>query len=196
MITNVVNIQETTITIENKWEEFKELFQKIKIDYLKLGQIACYLYDNDANPMDKFRTYGLEPSFVRNLLKVGRGTLLPELFERPRFEKFPLEHQKVIITGKVLETVLNNHGVYEERIVDLLRAESATINQVLAKDHIRTKDEQIRYLRSKEAPVRVEHACDSPWKVDGNKVFFKRDTVLTKQEVKTLYNILFKSKKG
>jgi len=155
----------------------------------ELGKQICLLLDNDPEARLNFRKMGIPPSMYTRLEKVGRGTLLPALVDRPYFEKLPVDQQKLIVTSKVTAVIDKGNGEFDTMLVDVLTAEKEFVDRIVAKDHIRTVAEQRQWLISKRKPITMEESIDLPWTFVGRKVEIKGG-IYTYAQIQTLLKSL------
>lgn len=178
--------------IDQRWTELKQAFLELGNCWQKAGEIVCWLLDNDPDARDKFRAAGISPSVYNRLEKVGRGVLLPELAEMPRFLNLPIDEQKRIVQGKVQAVIELKDGTLDTIQVDVLRAEPEILNRVVAGNRIRTIEEQRRLLeRVKPAFKKAGEACELPYKVlPGRKIEIIKPCILSVSDLTAITSML------
>jgi len=183
---------EKSLTVPEAWAQLPQAFDTLLSNVKHLGNLVVFLLDNDPDARDKFRSAGVTPGVYQRLEKVGRGTMLPELYESGLFGRLPIDQQRLVVAGKVTAVVEKANGVFDTIQVDLLRANATTVDLVVAKDHIRTPAEQRQVIertraQKNAAPVTPVHV---PWAVVGRTIVFRKDTVMTRGEMLTALRAL------
>ena len=174
----------TKTQIQGYWVELGECFKEMQSNISKAGELVCKILDNDPDARDKFRKAGITPGFYSRLEKVGRGVLLPELAQYTRFERFPIDQQRLVLTGEVTAVIEKADGTFDTVKVDVLRASPDVAKLCIAGDHIRTPEEQRRMIeRTRKPAVKATDLAQVPWRVVGNKVEFVKGCVLTRADM-------------
>lgn len=179
--------------VEQAWSEFSSLFSDLKKNIKKLGETVCYLLDNDPQARDKFRKAGITPSFYERMEKVGRGVLLPELAEHRMFASLPIDQQRQIVEGNVVAVVEKQDGTFDTIKVDILRADPVTAMRCIAKDHIRTPQEQRLYIesmRKKTETPSADEVSRPQWRVSGKMIQFVKPCLMTRADLLTAIHAL------
>ena len=103
----------------------------------------------------------LRDSTIPNLRKIACGQLLPEVYVRlfckpsilNRVASLPIPDQEKIAAGKPVEVYLLGDAAGAELILQRVEdMESATAQQVFASGKIRSKSEQVAWLRARMIP--------------------------------------------
>lgn len=174
------------IEIHTKWTQLGNAIKNISNCIVEAGQYVAWILDNDPEAREKFRKAGLTPAFYGKLEKVGRGTLLPELFDYPSFGRLPVDQQRKVLTGDVIEMVRQADGSYDSKKVDLLRAAPDVINRVVGPKELRTPEEQRRILE-KTKVAKTEKPVEMPWHLvkngRGYAIEFVRPCVMTQADL-------------
>jgi hypothetical protein len=174
------------IEIHTKWTELKDALKNLSKYIVEAGQVVAWILDNDPEAREKFRKAGLTPAFYGKLEKVGRGTLLPELFDYPSFGRLPIDQQRKVLTGDVIEMVRQPDGSYDSKKVDLLRASPEVVNRVVGGKELRTPEEQRRMIE-KTKVVKAEKPVEMPWHIAKNgrefAIEFVRPCVMSRSDL-------------
>lgn len=174
------------IEIHTKWTELGDALKNLSKYIVEAGKCVAWILDNDPEARDKFRKNGITPMTYSNLDKVGRGTLLPELFYYPSFARLPIDQQRKVLTGDVIEMVRQPDGSYDSKKVDLLRAAPDVINRVVGPKELRTPEEQRRILE-KTKVAKTEKPVEMPWHLvkngRGYAIEFVRPCVMTQADL-------------
>jgi len=174
----------THTQIQDTWMRLQVCFKEMQSNIVKAGELVCWLLDNDPDARDKFRKAGITPGTYGRLEKVGRGILLPELAQYSRFERFPIDQQRLILTGNVTAIVAKADGSFDTIKVDVLRASPDVATLVIAGDHIRTPEEQRRIIeRTRKPVVKANDLAQVPWRVVGNKLEIVKPCILTRSDI-------------
>jgi hypothetical protein len=192
MTNTKVSIPVTSLTTQEAWAQLPQAFDKLLTDVKHIGNLVVFLLDNDPDARDKFRSIGVTPGVYQRLEKVGRGTMLPELYESGLFGRLPIDQQRLVVAGGVTAIVEKPNGAFDTIQVDLLRADTATIDLVVARDHIRTPAEQRQIIERNrvQRSAKPVNAVRVPWVVVGKTLVFRKDTVMTRGEILTALRAL------
>jgi hypothetical protein len=174
----------TKTQIQGYWVELGECLKGIQLNIAKSGELVCKILDNDPDARDKFRKAGITPGFYSRLEKVGRGVLLPELAQYTRFERFPIDQQRLVLTGEVTAVIEKADGSFDTVKVDVLRASPDVAKLCIAGDHIRTPEEQRRMIeRTRKPAVKATDACTVPWRAVGKVIEVIKPCILTRGDL-------------
>lgn len=176
----------TKTEIAQKWEQLGSAITNLSKYIVEAGKCVAWILDNDPEARDKFRKNGITPLTYSNLEKVGRGTLLPELFYYSSFARLPIDQQRKVLTGDVIEMVRQPDGSYDSKKVDLLRASPNVVNLVVGSKELRTPEQQRRILE-KTKVVKAEKPVEMPWHLVKNGrefvIEFVRPCVMTRLDL-------------
>lgn len=158
-----------------------EAFQEAGDTLVKLAAI-------DAGNVDRLQTrLGISRQVINTFLSIGRGELLPQLIAAPQYvRKLPVEDQKRIVTGTVDALVIGKDGKTDTIKVDVLRADSRMVSQVIGKNGIRTLAEQRAVIVAEANKAVAEKDAKPevmPWRVDGKNIVVRAGVTLTRKDV-------------
>lgn len=174
----------TKTQIQGYWVELGECFKAMQSNYSKAGELVCKILDTDPDARDKFRKAGITPGVYSRLEKVGRGVLLPELAQYTRFERFPIDQQRLVLTGEVTAVVEKADGSFDTIKVDVLRASPDVAKLCIAGDHIRTPEEQRRMIERTRKPItKATDLAQVPWRVNGKSIEFVKGAILSRADM-------------
>lgn len=167
---------------------------KLGVDSLsEAGKLLVQLIEADPAATMRLREkYHISSGVLRTLENIGRGNLLPELFNHPQLGRMPLSEQKRLVGGDVDMLVFDKKGEPTFIKINLLNAPAEVRKQVVNGNHIRSLGEQRAYL---EATANMKHESaekpqPAPWRVVGRVVRITRPIDLTSRDLLTIQKAL------
>ena len=148
-----------TATIElTAIDQMREYLKQAGAALLKAGQLYALEIDKDVAFRDKMRMNfpGITAAFLNDLESVGRGLLEPRIIEMGlscgnRLRRLPVSQQKQLLDKGVSVWVGG-----DTRIIPLTECGPAVLMQCLAKDHVRSVEEQAAWHEEQNAKLRQE----------------------------------------
>ena len=179
--------------IPNYISEFKEAFNIGITSIEKAAKIYVNALDADVNAYNTFRESfdgEIPASAWTKFENVGRGFMHSKLLigaggrHSNKIAKLPMSEQKLMFDGKV-DLLLQDGDTIK---VDAKTLRPSDAKQLFANNHIRSLSEQKTYIESIKAEhsLKMEEYKTLPYEIKGNKIFFKHNTELTKQELKKI----------
>lgn len=176
-------------TRESVLKEFQDLRINIMQNLNKMAKIYVDAIIKDPEIKIEFREKfkDIPVEFWVRLEKVGRGSIIPQLFDNVTLAGSKLQRCPVSDQEKFIDhvPVVTSTGDVLRVSIDALRPNQ--IKQVFAKDHVRSESEQRAFVESNKTITAQEEnknkVVSVPYFVKKNKLYISRGTVLTKQEL-------------
>lgn len=187
------HIMKLTKSYESKITQFLDALNRARDGIAEAGRILVELVESNENTYEIImkRCPGVTLEFLETLERVGHGRLDHRLLCNPSWAAMratrtalPIEAQKQLVDGYVQVAVKNNGGVVvkPKRMDELTRHEAS---RLIADDHLRTPDEQIKIMRDREV---VKAATSMRYMILDGKVTFLERVTLTWAELTELAN--------
>ena len=172
--------------------EFVEALESGVQSFAAAGKILVKMMDADKDVVERLReTRNIPASLLRSLEKIGRGTMLPEMFTEPALARLPLSEQKQIVRGDVDMLTFDAEGEPTTLKVNLLLASADVRGQVVNGTHIRSLAEQRAYLASINNRNQPSEKSEPPsWRVVGRVVRVRSGVDLTQGDLITMQKAL------
>jgi len=169
-------------------EMFNEALEAGVAKFVEAARIYVKAIDEDAAWRLKF--YQAQPKISWHIIEeVGRGTMHPELMLESStanitaIRRLPMSMQREIVEGKKYDLLTEGNDVLK---VDLRQLTTGQRKQMFNGSSLRTLAEQ-KTWREANRPLATENPLDTmPYIIKGNKVYFRKGTVLSKVEIKNL----------
>lgn len=171
--------------------KFVEAFRSGIRSFQDAGDTLAKLVEVDPDALERLqKVYGIQPSISRRFLDIGRGKLLPQLFDQPNYIRaLPVADQQRLVEGKVEALVLKPDGSADPIRVDIMSAPVALVRQVVGCRGLRSLSEQRAALvtaananlSAKEA--RGKTLPPMPWHVVGKTIVVTAGVTLTQKDL-------------
>lgn len=148
-------------TIDNLIAEFKHHVELGTAAWLRAGQAVAKVLALDPEAMPRIIvTTKMAPSTVKLFLRIGNGTLLPQLLPAPkRVRALPLADQKRVASGTLPCVVLRADGEADVRRVDVMSATPDVLDVMIGPSGLRTETEQLVFLKAKARRMAAESSA-------------------------------------
>ena len=172
--------------------EFKTQYRLGIESWAKAGLTMKKIFDADPDAMPRVaKEANLPPAIINKFLGIGRGWLLPQLLAAPkRVRMLSIADQRKAASG-TLPLVVRRGAATDVVRVDLLTADAKVCDQIVGPDGIRSADEQLVYLESKDRRAAAVEAAKSKtpyarWNFDGERVYVTHLGVITFEMVRSM----------
>jgi hypothetical protein len=176
-------------TRESVLKEFQDLHINIMQNLNKMAKIYVDAITSDPEIKTEFREKfkDIPVEFWVRLEKVGRGSIIPELFDNVTVAGIKLQRCQVSDQKKFIDfvPVVTSTGDVLRVSIDALRPNQ--IKQVFAKDHVRSESEQRAFVESNKTIAAEEESKNKvvsvPYFVKKNKLYVSRGMIFIKQDL-------------
>lgn len=167
--------------------------------WTKAGSLLVEMIEEDPDIVDKIcdSTPGLSKDVLYRFEAIGRQELYPKLLASSgpginHLIKMPYSLQKKHSTEPVPVLIDRGNKGYDTLLVSVYNLTLSQCRQVFAKNHIRDAAEQRAVIESEKkaamrSGVQTEHL---PYYIKGKRLIIRRDTELTKTEIKNILKML------
>jgi hypothetical protein len=147
--------------IDNLVAEFKHHVELGTASWARAGQAVAKAFELDPEILPKFVLMTkMAPSTIKLFLRIGNGTLLPQLLPAPkRVRALPLADQKRVVAGTLPCAVLRADGETDVRRVDIMSATPDVLDVMIGPSGLRTETEQLVFLRAKARRIAAESSA-------------------------------------
>ena len=176
---------------ENQYKKLTKLLADLQNNMIEIGKTVCELLEKDPDARARLSSR-LSPSTIKTFEKLGRGLILTQFIERPRLGNLPIDEQNRIVNEEIEVALLEEGGDYDTVPVKLAEASGEILDQVLAKDHIRTVPEQIEYLKNKTVKETNKTDFTQKWNLVAGGGVVISTGVYSLSEVRDIYKAMSK----
>jgi hypothetical protein len=180
------------VTILSRIADFREALQNGINGIVKAAEIYVAAVDADPRDADRFREEFAEwvpASAWSQFEAVGRKWMHPRLLmggvaDRKKstlIKRLPYSTQERVFKRERFDLLISNG---EKLKVDIMEATPEQAEQLCNGSTIRTLSEQKAWLESRVVQDKSEPAEVMPYTISDGRAHFRKNTILTKQEVK------------
>lgn len=166
--------------------------------WTKAGSLLVEMIEEDPDIVDKIceSTPGLSKDVLYRFESIGRQKLYPQLLASSgpginNLIKMPYSLQKKHSVDPIPVLIESEDG-YDTLMISVYNLTPSQCRQVFAKNHVRDEAEQRAVIESEKrealrAGIPTEHL---PYYIKGNRLIVRRDTELTKTDIKNILKML------
>lgn len=175
--------------IQNKIDQFKSLINDGIESWIKAGEILVELVDSDQGIYDAI--VARNPQFTYETLStfeaIGRKEIYPYLLldgshGAKKLMEMPYSRQ-VELYDTTVEVVVDNGGKLVVEKIKVQDLKKAQCDLVFGHKSLRKADQQIEFLKEKR---QVRSYSFMPYEIKGGKIYFRSDSVLTREELEKI----------
>jgi hypothetical protein len=175
--------------VKNLESRFVELVRNSFGNICAAARVYVELTSADEEARERLMSaYGFRPRFLDALERIGKGTLLPEVFvNAPELGRLPISEQRKLLHESVPAIVERPDGAVDELRVSLLTSPPDMRRQLLDGSHIRSPAEQRAWLVAHaNRKTRVEKTETLPFRATRKGLDVYRPTAFTWADIRKL----------
>jgi hypothetical protein len=170
--------------------EFSKLIGNLSETLTEAGQMLFRMHQKDRDIFQKIlaKIPGISANFLSNILRVGEGTLHPQLLlnRNPGYQALkalPFSIQADIIKEGAIELIVDSTSG-DAIMVPVIELNPAQIAQVFNRDNLRSKEEQQAWLRRKmKTKTSLAKDDDYPYFVKNGRLIINRPCEFTTEQL-------------
>jgi hypothetical protein len=167
-------------------ERFLSSFTNVQSAIESAARNLVELIDYCPEQREKLIRDGISRHIINQLEEIGRGRLLPGLFNAPKKVQHLLPSEQKRLLSETIPVVVKK----DDGDVDIIQARFDTmskdqVEQILAYDHIRTEEEQRMYMlhRDSQQEKPTKKPAAMPWVVVGRTIQIKQPMTVTRSQL-------------